>query len=1185
MRKILFLLLLSFCLMIVGCDKTKPTDDEKTNVETKTEIKTEIETNVETNEYVPTDTTLSFSNENSDKVITEPTFDISELTKDVGTDIKPYQIFASGMCLQRDAINRIWGKASKTEHIAIELNGKVYYGNVESREWEVYLPKMPAGGPYEMNIISDLGRITLKDVYIGEVFLLSGQSNMEFQPQHAGDVLKDLYDSKDCVNEQIRMLQVGWSTPTEPTNEVANHFSWKSANQATIPNFTAVGYIFGKHIQEELGCPVGLISNPVGGSSIEFWLSDDNYQKVQESYKSYTTNEVYMTPSLGYNGMLYPLTGINLRGILWYQGESNAFGTQAYYDVALKIFMDQCREMFGNEQLGFTICELARYEGNPYAYSIVNEKINQVAEDDSHVVVARNLDLGEWKDIHPKDKHEIGRRAAYETLRVFFKKDKPEPIKIIDYSFNSDGSVTFELSKNASLVNGTNGFEVCIDGAYTYACNAHVDGNELTLSADGKITKVRYGYTCKMTSQIQQDVSKMVTVYDENGFPLDLFIIENKVQEDEKPELPPAPTLAVGWCDQGYAITTDEETGEYVVNKYAKALQWEGAMLDISGYASVYSSFKLKMTTTNVKKFTIELIVFGGEPDWAENISVYNITLADGEHDITVDFSEVQPISTTNWDYVPGYYIKDYQIAAIKFVLDTQSQKDLIKEDATCVINELTFIPEAPVEEGPYEDDEVFVATDSTLSFSNENSDKIITEPTFDVKKYTNNAGTKIKPYPLFASGMCLQRDAINRIWGTATNTENIAIEIKGKVYYGTVNDGNWEVYLPKMMAGGPYNLTIISEAGRISLTKVYIGEVFLLSGQSNMEWQPQHAGDVLKDLYESEDCINDQIRMLQVGWSTPTTPSTTAISYAQWKGANQSTIPNFTAVGYIFGRAMQKELGCPVGLIANPVGGSSIEFWLSDANYQKVQESYKSYTTTETYMTPSLGYNGMLYPLTGINLRGILWYQGESNAFGTQAHYDVALKIFMEQCREMFNNDELGFTICELARYEGNPQAYSIVNERINAVAKEDSHVVVARNLDLGEWNDIHPKDKHEIGRRAAYETLRVFFKQDKPEPVKVTNYTFNEDGTVTIELSNNASLVNGTNGFEVYVNGSYTYTCEVSMNGNKLIVKSSEGKITKVRYGYTCKMTTEIKQDVSKMVTVYDDAGFPLDLFLISK
>ena len=654
---------------------------------------------------------------------------------------------------------------------------------------------------------------------------------------------------------------------------------------------------------------------------------------------------------------------------------------------------------------------------------------------------------------------------------------------------------------------------------------------------------------------------------------------------EEKPDPvdPNAPTTSVGYADTGYKTVFDEETGKYTITKSATAQQWTSATLDILGYTSAYSSFSIKFTTTNVTKFSIQLYVEGGETDWAHNVSVFQATLEDGLHEITVDFTYEAPVSTSNWEVVPGYYIKDLDVVGIQIVMDTQDLESLNSKDATCIIHQLTF--KKVENDGKVEDEMTeYVPSNTALSFSDKNTEKVITEPTFDVELYTENAGSNIKLFQLFSSGMCIQRDAVNRIWGTAKNTNNIAIQIKDNVYYGTVKDGQFEVYLPKMNAGGPYNFTIISEAGRITLTNVYIGEVFLCSGQSNMEWRPQDAGDVLKDLYSTSACINSEIRMLNVGWGPNNEPSMEVANYWQWKGANQTTIPAFTAVGYLFGKQMQEELGCPVGLISNPIGGSSIEFWLSEENYNKVQDIYTSYTTTETYMTPCLGYNGMLYPLTGINLRGVIWYQGESNAFGTQEYYDQALKIYMEQCRKMFDNEQLSFTICELARYKGLPYEYSIVNEKINLVASTDPYVVVARNLDLGEWNDIHPKDKREIARRAAYETLRTFFNIEKEAPVVVSDYTFNEDGSVTINLSRDANLLNGTNGFEVYVNGSYTYDCNVSIEGNKLTV-TANGTITKVRYGYTCKMTSEIMKDVSKMVTVYDENGFPLDLFLISK
>ena len=107
-------------------------------------------------------------------------------------------------------------------------------------------------------------------------------------------------------------------------------------------------------------------------------------------------------------------------------------------------------------------------------------------------------------------------------------------------------------------------------------------------------------------------------------------------------------------------------------------------------------------------------------------------------------------------------------------------------------------------------EEENYVASDTVLSFSTDDKDKIILEPNFDVSLYTQSAGTAIAPYQFFASGMCLQRDAINRIWGDAKNAEHIAVEIKGNVYYGNVVNGKFEVYLPKMQAGGPYDLTLL---------------------------------------------------------------------------------------------------------------------------------------------------------------------------------------------------------------------------------------------------------------------------------------------------------------------------------------------------------------------------------------
>ena len=479
-----------------------------------------------------------------------------------------------------------------------------------------------------------------------------------------------------------------------------------------------------------------------------------------------------------------------------------------------------------------------------------------------------------------------------------------------------------------------------------------------------------------------------------------------------------------------------------------------------------------------------------------------------------------------------------------------------------------------------------YVPSESKYQFSDELLKEVNMKKTFEIDDYQDYAKNYIKPNGMFKNGMCLQRDAVNSIYGYAENTDNVAVSFKDKVYYGTVDaDGRFEVFLPKMNAGGPYTMEIITEMGRIEIKNVYIGEVYLFAGQSNMEWQIWISGDTMKELYEASDVDNDNIRMIRI----PNQPSTTPTDYIStdtyWYKANSDTVKKFSAVAYIFGKKLQKELGCPVGLVSTAVGGSCIEHWLSEENYNKLNRIYKPVIDyNNQVLTPIIGYNGILSPLKGFNFRGVVWYQGCSNTYGTEQYYDQAMRLFIEQCKKDFNNENLTFTICELARYQEDPYGYSIINERINELAKTDEKIAVARNLDLGNWFDIHPLDKRVIGTRAIDETLRLFYGKDIEEPIKVVSYKFNDDGSVTLKFNRTPYLVNGSNGFEVSDGNKYQYDCTTICENNKITIYAAF-PIQALRYGYTCKMTTEIKNDVSKMVTVYDSDNNPLDLFVIEK
>ncbi len=481
-----------------------------------------------------------------------------------------------------------------------------------------------------------------------------------------------------------------------------------------------------------------------------------------------------------------------------------------------------------------------------------------------------------------------------------------------------------------------------------------------------------------------------------------------------------------------------------------------------------------------------------------------------------------------------------------------------------------------------------YVPSESTVEFLNKNLEKVNLTPTFDVEKYTNTAEGVLTPYNIFTDGMCLQRDSVIRIFGTApVATKKVAVSFRGRVYYGVAGGGEWEVYLPKMTAGGPFEMQIISNIGRISINDVYVGEVYLLSGQSNMEFTSYWNSSKISDLYSDPvACKNDRIRLMNAQQKREVGEPSSPVKFERvikWEGAESKTIRAFSAVGYIFGREMEKQLDCPIGLVCNAMGGSLIEYWMSEKAYSEYRVNNSSYIDkSNDVLTNCLGFNGSINPLQGYSFRGVVWYQGESNVNGHQKYYANALRILMKDWREFFDNENLTFTLCELARFNQDPLGYSTINEKINEVAKEDNLVAVAINVDCGDWNDIHPADKHDIGNRAASETLRLFFGKDLNTAPVIQSVERVDGKTVKIILNENVVLKNGTNGFEIKTSLGWEYNLNVTVEGNVLTIRA-EKDFSHIRYGYRIQVTNEIREDVSKFVTIFDEEGYPMDIFLI--
>ena len=203
-------------------------------------------------------------------------------------------------------------------------------------------------------------------------------------------------------------------------------------------------------------------------------------------------------------------------------------------------------------------------------------------------------------------------------------------------------------------------------------------------------TKTVFGLCLFIDSNPSQNVVN-------KDYDVDSVFVINKIDflEDGDPAIKESyvePSLRAGYIDPGYSIERDQETKEFTITKDGSAKLYESATIDVANYSNAYSSFDLKFTTENVNTIVIELQFTGGKEEWVPKSEIYRVTnLADGEHEVTIDFSFVQPQDSVTWDYVAGYYVKNYRVTGLSFFLDTSVESDVKNETGVCVINELNW--------------------------------------------------------------------------------------------------------------------------------------------------------------------------------------------------------------------------------------------------------------------------------------------------------------------------------------------------------------------------------------------------------------------------------------------------------------------------------------------------------------
>ena len=422
---------------------------------------------------------------------------------------------------------------------------------------------------------------------------------------------------------------------------------------------------------------------------------------------------------------------------------------------------------------------------------------------------------------------------------------------------------------------------------------------------------------------------------------------------------------------------------------------------------------------------------------------------------------------------------------------------------------------------------------------------------------------------PFFNSNMVLQKGIELPVWGWASPGEKVTVTFeKNVVKTRTGKNGKWLVKLPKMEYGGPYTMTIKGKNLR-TIENIMIGEVWVCSGQSNMEWKVTNTKNADKEITAAN---YPDIRLFTVKKRVSKEPQEN-LEDGQWSVCTPQSVPDFSAVGYYFGRNLNEQLKVPIGLIHTSWGGTVAETWMSpeaiaaDPDFSAKLENLKGVDMNAKKVGPNeyptLLYNGMLNPIIPYGIRGAIWYQGESNA-GRAQQYKRVFPGMIKDWRTKWNQGSFPFLFVQLANYQ-KPVAEPAESDwaelrEAQTQTLQLENTGMATIIDVGEADNIHPKDKQTVGyrlslaaRKVAYGETLVYtgptYKEKKIEGNKIY-LTFDNVGK-GLKVNDKYGYINGFTIAEK--EGGFKWAKATVVNENTIMVTSDAVQNpTDVRYGW---------------------------------
>jgi sialate O-acetylesterase len=370
----------------------------------------------------------------------------------------------------------------------------------------------------------------------------------------------------------------------------------------------------------------------------------------------------------------------------------------------------------------------------------------------------------------------------------------------------------------------------------------------------------------------------------------------------------------------------------------------------------------------------------------------------------------------------------------------------------------------------------------------------------------TNAAGTALQLPAVFGDNMVLQQNQRVPVWGWCRPGTDVTVKFAGQARHARAGaDGRWEVSLKPLTASSQPAELVIEAVETRTFTNILIGEVWLCSGQSNME-KPLGKQSGQKPVFNADQELAaadfPEIRLFKVEKFLAADPQNDFKAVTGWQRCNSNSLEaiKFSAAGYFFGREIHSRLKVPVGLIESSWGGTRIEPWTPPAGFQQVRSLQAlaeplSATNKLSNTTPMAIYNAMIAPLARFALRGVLWYQGESNCMGKEpdgAIYTDKMEALISGWRKVWGEGDFPFYYVQIAPfkyYSGKtprvPDADALPEfweAQTRAQRIKNTGMIVTTDL-VDDLKDIHPRNKLDVGKRLAFLALNKTYGQKNVE------------------------------------------------------------------------------------------------------